>query len=220
MNIMTWDWIAGFFEGEGNISWYQGVRGTKQGTSGRIVIGQKDKRPLVAIKSFLEEKGFKHCLLYVRPSRPPKNRLWILAINQRDEVIKFLDHIMPMLFEKQEKALEISTRLLSLIWAREGTLAEALKLRKEKKTWREISRLMHISYQTLANYARSKGIELKIEPFDGLTWRQDRIKRGLCASCGKMRGDKGTKRMCRSCQDKSNRRTKEWKRKQRKELKM
>ena len=103
---MTWQWIAGFFEGEGNVNWQEGCKGTKQGKSARIVIGQNDKRPLLAMKCFLENKGFKHILLYQRKARPPKtpNPMWVLGINQREEVVRFLDKIEWMLFEKREKA--------------------------------------------------------------------------------------------------------------------
>ena len=215
---MTWNWIAGFFEGEGNISWLQGKRGTKQGTSGRVVIGQNDKRPLIAIKCFLEGVGFEHILLYVRPANPKRRRpnpIWILGINQRDEVIKFLECIAPLLFEKQAKVVDISNRLKRLRQEREDVLVKALALRQNGNTWKNIRKSMHINYRTLTNYARSKGIKLKIEPFNFLSWRHERIERGLCVSCGKKRGVNGTKIMCRICANKSNLRTKEWKRKQR-----
>jgi len=221
MKSINWDWVAGFFEGEGNISWYQGVKGTKQGTSGRIVIGQKDERSLIAIKDFLEGNGFTRCLLYRRPAYPPRNPnpIWILAINQRDEVVRFLEQIKPMLFEKQAKAADVLKRLKKLMQERDEVLNKALELKQSGKTWEDIRRLAHINYRTLNNYARSKGIELRLPSFDAEKWRNDRIKRGLCTSCGKLRGTNGTRRMCRQCQDKSNIRSKEWKRRKRQELK-
>lgn len=212
-NTVTWPWVAGFFEGEGNIAWYKGRKGTKQGTSGRIIIGQKDKRPLVAIVKFLALQGFTHTLLYLRPAKPPKkpNPIWILGINQREEVIKFLDAIAPMLFEKQKKAVLVRDRLGRLNQERIAILDAALQERAEGKTWREIARHRHITWTTLTNYARAQGIELRKAKFDFTSWRAERITRGLCASCGESRGDNGTKTYCRSCADKVTEASKKWK---------
>ncbi len=208
---MTWEWIAGFFEGEGHIQWVEGKKGTKQGTSGRIVIGQKDPRPLKAITVFLEQQGFSRVLLYLRKAGP----LWILAINERKEVVQFLQQIGPRLFEKQAKATYVLKRLTKLMKERDDVLSKALALKQAGKTWEEIRILAHINYRTLNNYARSKGVELRIPPFSNKQWRDERMRRGLCASCGKPRCKKGTKRMCASCQTRNNERSKLWKRKQR-----
>ena len=159
---MTWTWIAGFFEGEGNISFLKGKPGTKQGTSGRIVIGQKDIRPLLAIQSFLKTKGFNHVLLYQRPAWPPRvpNPIWILALNYRTEVIWFLRKIAPMLFEKQKKVRSIATRLQKMNRERDQALRKALQMKRRGMTWCQVADACGIGRRALHNYARSKGTPL------------------------------------------------------------
>lgn len=44
---MTWEWIAGFFEGEGHVYWQE--RSKKSGMGGRAILGQVCKLPLQAI---------------------------------------------------------------------------------------------------------------------------------------------------------------------------
>lgn len=215
---MNWFWLAGFFEGEGHIGYVEGKKGTKQGTGGRIVIGQKDKRALIAIKEFLEIEGFTHILFYQRPAKLPRNpnSIWILSICERENVLRYLRQITPFLFEKKDKAIEVRKKLVKLNRDREETLKKALDMRiHRRKGWREICRELHIAPRTLYNYARSQGIELKNKyRADRISWRQDRIKQGLCGSCGKPRGDNGTKQGCRKCADITNKRCREWKQKQ------
>lgn len=219
MTKMNWDWIAGFYEGEGNINWIQGRKGTKQGTSGRVVIGQKNKQPLEAIREFLEAEGFSRCLLYQRKAVEGYSAgIWILGINYREEVIRFLDMIAPMLYQQQKKVTDISNRLKALKKLREVTLDKALSLRQSGKCWRDISRELHVNPNTIYNYARLQGIEIRQNrPLDKISWRKDRVRQGLCGDCGKTRGEKGTKNFCRECADINNARSKEWKRKQRRQ---
>lgn len=55
---MTWQWIAGFFEGEGCIVWHKPKKNSTQGIGGVISIGQKNKEPLQAIYDFLKSENF------------------------------------------------------------------------------------------------------------------------------------------------------------------
>lgn len=213
---MNWQWLAGFFEGEGHIQYVEGKKGTTQGTGGRIIIGQKDKRALEAIKKYLEILKFTHILFSQRSAKPPRmpNPLWILSICERENVIRFLVCIEPLLYEKKKKALWVLNNLRALNKKREERLGKALKMRQQKICWRDICRKLHISPHTLYNHARAQGIELKKKyRADSFSWRQDRVERGLCGSCGKQRKGNGTKQECRKCADITNKRSQEWKRK-------
>lgn len=215
MSNMSWDWIAGFFEGEGCISWYEQKLRTKQGVYGRIFIGQKEKEPLQRVYDFLKGEGFERVGLTLRRQAKGRNafgkptEIWVVSIQQRDEVIKFLEQVVDMLIQKREKAIFVLDNLKGLRGEREDKLEEALELREQGIPWREITRSMGITRVSLTNYARSKGIDIRDdrEGYDKQTWRQDRIERGLCENCGNPRGEDGTIRQCRTCADKHNQRT-------------
>ena len=221
---MNWDWIAGFMEGEGHIYWQWSKKGTKQGTGGRVIIGQKDKRALEAIHDFLLKEGFENPIFYLRPASKLVERscdLWMLTLNRRPDVIRFLEKVLDGLFAKREKATFVIETLKRLNRERKEILETALALRKQGKSWREISRETKVGRVALLNYARAEGIELpgKKHPFDERSWRHDRQARGICTTCGKPRGADGTKWYCRLCADKINIKSKEWKRRKRAELK-
>lgn len=209
MTNIGWEWIAGFFEGEGNIFWQEGKRGTKSGMGGRCTIGQKVKAPLQAVYEFLIKIGFDNPAFYLRP--PAKGQrypteLWILTVQKRKDVISFLENTIPFLFQKKEKAQFVLGRLRDAIHQRDKVLNKAMSLKEEGKTWLEIARALHVNSVTIRNYARSKGINLdRSRGFDNdMDWRDDRIARGLCESCGKPRGIGGTIRKCRKCADRYN----------------
>ncbi len=204
MNQISWEWIAGFFEGEGHIYWQEGRKGTRQGTCGRCIIGQKRKEPLRAIYDFLIGQGFHVPALYLRPASKSSERsteIWILGVQWRDDVINFLSNIGPMLFQKREKALFVLDRLTALRDQRDSDMSHAVSLRKEGISWREVARRAGIGRVALTNYARSSGIDLSshVGLGDDIDWRGDRIARGLCEACGNPRGENGTKRKCRAC---------------------
>jgi hypothetical protein len=206
MAAIGWEWLAGFFEGEGCIAWYEGDG--KRGRGARLMIGQVDKRPLQAIYDFLLQEGITSIQFYLRPASASyrSTPCWMLSVTKRDDVLRYLDGIRPWLFQKAEKADMVKERLLQGIAERDDTLAKALTLKTEGQSWREISNILHIGRTALTNYATSKGIDLSRQPgFENeVEWRKDRIARGLCSKCGKPRGELATKWMCRPCADRFN----------------
>ena len=207
MDDMNWVWIAGFFEGEGNVQLLK--KGTRH--TGRATIGQKDKRPLQAINDYLVELGYSTSF-YQRPKswdkryKKYRDPIWVLALNTRDQVIEFYEEIIPYLFAKKEQAEFVVETLTRERDERDAILKEAIRLRNEFLSWREISWRLGVGRVSILNYAKSAGIELDNKPHfeDVMDWRDDRIRRGLCEKCGKPRGKNGTKRKCRPCADKHN----------------
>jgi len=211
MEKMTWTWIAGFFEGEGTVFWQEGKKGTKQGLHGRATIGQKDKMALQEIYKFLISEGFSKPSFYLRPPiKFPTGlgltcEIWILTINKRDDVIRFYAEITPYLFQKYDKAKYVLDRLVKARNERDEILKESIRLKDGGMTWANISRELGIGRVAILNYARSAGTDLHAKYHDeGIDFRQDRVNRGLCETCGKERGESGTKRKCRNCADSYN----------------
>jgi hypothetical protein len=164
MNKISWQWIAGFFEGEGNVFWQEGKAGTKQGLHGRATLGQKDKAALQAIYDFLIDAGFSAPSFYLRPEiKNPTSYgrscpVWILTINRRDDVIRFYTEVIPFLFEKRKKAEYVLNRLTQQRDERDRILKEAKQMRLSGSTWREISEKLGVSSTGLTNYMRSAGM--------------------------------------------------------------
>jgi len=210
MSEMTWQWIAGFFEGEGTIFWQERRAGTKQGLCGRLSIGQKCKEPLQAIFEFLLDNGFHEPRLYLRPASPPRPQtmaIWILTIQWREDVIRMLREMEPMLYQKRDRARLVMQRLEALDAERTTALARASAMKRDDgASWREVARSTGIGRVALSNYARSAGISLRDQSSqrDAVSWRDDRIQRGLCETCGAERGSDGTKRKCQACANKYN----------------
>lgn len=214
---INWSWVAGFFEGEGNIYWQEGKKGTKQGAHGRLTIGQKCKEPLQVLYDFLISEGLAP-RLYQR-----KTGIWVIVVAIRENVIEFLKQVEPMLFQKREDAVFVREWLEGLIAERKHMLEFATALRREGISWREIARRAGVGRVAVTNYFRAAGIAIESESekpdFDrgawNRGWRQDRINRGLCVSCGEPRGDDGTSWCCRPCADCRNEYSREWKRNRR-----
>lgn len=211
---MTWEWIAGFFEGEGHVYWQE--RAKRHGIGGRAIMGQVCKEPLQAIHDFLTNQGFETPAFYLRPvsksARPNTKPCWILTIQKRSDVIRFFEAIAPLLFDKRAKAEYVIARLKAADVERERVVDEAVSLRLQGLSWREIARRTGIARTGLIAHLNSRGIDWKRQPgLSDADWRNDRIAHGLCESCGHPRGADGLKRKCRTCADKYNTWRSQWK---------
>ncbi len=168
---MTWDWIAGFFEGEGNISWSNGKSATSNaGRGGRVVMGQKDKRPLEEIYRFLKGQGFVNPILYLRPvgnGTRQVNPIWVLALSRMEDTERFLRAISGMIPQKQEQADRV---LLLMQQATQNTrivpTAEAESLRKQGLTIAEIAKQLHFGTKKVTNSMRRAGTPTWPRPRD------------------------------------------------------
>ena len=215
---MTWDWIAGFFEGEGHIAWREGKKGTSHGTSGRVLIGQVCKEPLSAIKEFLQQHNYKNPILYLRPAQNSRcSPCWIFAVNVREDVIDFLEHIRDNLFDKQVKADFVIRQLKKLNEERNNAIATSIALRQQGLTWVEIRRQTGLARTAIVNHMRAAQLSYtKSAQWDSqYDWRKDRIASGLCGCCGKPRGESLSRWNCLVCLEKRRVIVRAWKKKRR-----
>lgn len=209
---MTWEWVAGFFEGEGCITWYEPKkRGGRQGVGARAIIGQKCKEPLVAIQQFLLQQGIVNPLLYLR--KPWAGALgkasptWMLTIQRRDDVLLFLTAIAPLLFQKQEKARLVIHKIRALQARTSCSIAQASTLRAKGMKWHEIARRMKVNFTTLKNMLAGAGVAIEAESTKAETKRRAMVNAkasGNCIACFKPRRANGTAHHCRKCADKAN----------------
>ena len=207
---MTWEWIAGFFEGEGYVGWYEPKNGKgRSGKGPRVVIGQKVKEPLIVIRDFLLSEGIDVPELYKR--KPPKSGkgrgIWVLQIYKRETARQFLERLSPLLIQKREAARMVLTKIRSLQRKSAVDVSQALVLRDTGLPWYKVAKAMHIHWARLKNTLVAAGIEVNRErtekEINDDAWRNAR-NRGDCINCYNPRGKNGTSHLCRKCADKRN----------------
>lgn len=96
---MNWDYIAGFFDGEGSAFLNNKKDHLKRQPI--ISISQKDKRPLLEIQKFLFENGI------MSKIRKHSSDIDTLGITRPTHSIKFLKIIKDKIIVKREKADEL-----------------------------------------------------------------------------------------------------------------
>jgi len=93
---MNWDYLAGFVDGEGTITFARGqTRAGNYKLQPRLLIGQKIKTPLVYIQDFL---GVGHLL------RQPGG-LWVYQLDGLRKMLPVLKELQPRLLVKPEQCI-------------------------------------------------------------------------------------------------------------------
>ena len=110
LSEISWQYIAGFLDGEGSI-----IVGTTKGNNGdnrgvRIVFVNTNLKVLNYIDNFLKSKGISG-VIAEKPQWRIKNglhrkRCWHWRIGRRREVISLLTNLLPYLIIKRSKAIE------------------------------------------------------------------------------------------------------------------
>jgi len=143
---MNWDYIAGFFDGEGCITHGRSKRY-------RIMISQTHKEVLESIRDFV---GVGYVVEVAKRKSHWKDS-WVFYIAKQEDSLKFLEKIVPGLIVKKQDAQEaifaleerVKERKLQrerLLWR----IAEARKLRNQGLTYREMGETLGIDF----GYAR------------------------------------------------------------------
>ena len=103
MRPMSWEYIAGFFDGEGTV-----------GKSGRvpflqIVQMKRNNFVLRRINKFLTSQGIDNKIYQVksRQTNFKQSRITVLRINRTDDISLFLAFVMPLLYVKRKRSEEI-----------------------------------------------------------------------------------------------------------------
>ncbi len=165
MAFMSWQWIAGFFEGEGYVGWQKSKKdGSVSGQGPRILIGQVKKEPLEAIREFLLEEGFLNPILYLRTATkgtPYKRKdIWVLSLNRRDDAKRFLATLLPYVFQKREAAEMVIRNIDAMEEAAAINVKQALELRATGLAWCEVARAMGVRYTRMRNTLVAHGIKV------------------------------------------------------------
>lgn len=142
---MNWDYIAGFFDGEGSL--------VRHGKGFRISISQANKEILEEIRDFT---GIGH-ICEITKRKPHWSDSWIYFIAKQSDVYKFVKRAEPRLVLKRklsrEAILTIGKNLKEIEEKRlklERTIKAAKTLRKKRLSYRAIGKELGIDF----GYAR------------------------------------------------------------------
>ena len=142
---MTWEYIAGFFDGEGSL--------VHNGKGYRITISQTNYEVLDKIKSYAG-------IGYIFQNKKRKahwKESWVYYIAKQEDVYYFIKNISPFLIVKRDLAAQIIPKLILAIekgsqrkLRLKNNVIASKNLRKRGLTYREIGKKLGIDW----GYAR------------------------------------------------------------------
>ena len=105
---MEWQYLAGFFDGEGNIGYHNQPK-FKIKRQVAIQISQKTKPVLEQIGTFLQSEGISHWGIYSQKNK--WGGAYVLRIDMAKDINTFLEALIPYLIVKKEQA-EVASKYL------------------------------------------------------------------------------------------------------------
>ena len=149
---MTWEYIAGFFDGEGSL--------TNNGKGYRVTISQTNKEVL---ENILEYSGVGN-IFKNKKRQVHWKESWVFYVAKQKDVYLFLKKISPFLIVKSKqinkflpiiikKVKEIDQKKLN----RKKRIKKAKNLRKKGLTYRQIGKKMNVDF----GYARRLILDIK-----------------------------------------------------------
>ena len=156
--MMTWDYLAGFTDGEG---WIGIV-----GRGPRATWGQNHRETLDLIQSFLGDRGISSHIntIAAKPPRRP-NPIHMLAITRRVDLLRLLRRLSPKLIQKKTQAAATVAWIKAHPSRRNVGPIDLEKLRAlalAGYTQASIGTKLRCSAQRVAKEARKTGITFKL----------------------------------------------------------
>ena len=149
---MTWEYIAGFFDGEGTI--------TYNGKGYRINIPQTNKTVLDNIRSFINIGG----VCKVTKRQPHWKESWVYFIAKQDDIYKFVKGVLPYLIVKRSKVKKYIPELLLILRmqqkrrkAHNDKFKKALNFRRHGLSYRKIGLKMKMDHGYIRRLILSNG---------------------------------------------------------------
>ena len=138
---MNWDYIAGFFDGEGSITDYK--------RKCRVTITQTNKEVLERIRSFAEVGS----VAEITKRKSHWKDSWVYYISKQTDLLKFLNGVVPRLMVKRKLAQNAIVVLEYKLRGREVRrqklflrMQKARKLRKQGLSYRDIGKALNIDF--------------------------------------------------------------------------
>ncbi len=108
---LSWEYIAGFFAGEGSISLrHNGAKNMSVGFYPRLTFTQTRERGrslLNEIQSFLAERSIKSCICANGKDTPKERRCYVLVVSNKRDVTEVLEQTLPYSRIKRTEAQDM-----------------------------------------------------------------------------------------------------------------
>ena len=201
MRKITWEYLAGFFDGEGTIYFNPKL---KKGVHTFVGVYQAEHQAsvLYLIRKFLKENNIESKIYIRKEKRKGQNYRGVsLEIGHKIEVLNFLKKIEPYLIVKRNKCAKIIKEIEEYL--KNGgkhclttfEKAEIKKLWDSGETAKNISRKLGLNYNTIMSliYTKPSRVEFSKEPIER-----------ICPVCGKefLTRNRRRKYCSKKCKDK------------------
>jgi len=136
--MITWPYLAGFFDGEGSLGTYN--NNSRAGGNSTLTLcqsGERGREVLVAIKAFLGEHGIPSYLSDRKASDGPimtRQALWYLRVVGRKNLLKLLPAIRPYVIVKKQ-IVEDTYRFWILNPPANGFYFRSLNAERKRTGW-------------------------------------------------------------------------------------
>lgn len=131
---ISWEWIAGFFDGEGSIGVYtNNARACGMTTASVSQAGDRGEKVLKEIQEFLTQRGIKSYLGCKKNVRIKD--VWALRILARSSLDPFLRGILPYLRVKKLEAQDVLRFIIAFPPVSQGTYFKELNEERKQSGW-------------------------------------------------------------------------------------
>jgi hypothetical protein len=145
---MNWDYIAGFFDGEGCFTVVNRKNG---GIKYQLALSQTEKYVLDEIQKYINVgKVYESCNKGNKNWKPYWKKAYTLRISKREDILFFLSNIEDKIIVKKEELYQKKKILLKLKNKRNQKIKDirenlkiCKKMREENKTWKEIGEVIN-----------------------------------------------------------------------------
>lgn len=174
MSNVNWDYIAGFFDGEGNLHWRE--NGRKQSAT----FTQKDRQVLEEIRKFLLTENIRSNIYFM-----PSDNIFRLRISQSTSPDKFLSSLKTRIIVKKKALDDISEKLVIRKKARLSLdeIEEIQRMRNRGFSISQISEQLHRDWRSIRKYITLIHFERKRCFKCGLEWIPYRQNPKFCPRC-------------------------------------
>lgn len=161
---MTWQYIAGFFDGEGNIYFSSKKSSTYKGVTIKFLQAVSNRDAIDVIHNFLLSKKIAHSTFNRTSKHANTQNQTGITISHHIHVLNFLEKIEPYLTNKRAQALNAIFFIKNKNWIKKHTTQEyqtAFNIYKKDMSIRAVSDLVGISPRALRSNWLKMGLKTR-----------------------------------------------------------
>lgn len=169
---MNWDYIAGFFDGEGSLIYYKAKNNNRWGRGIKFLIAQKDINILKKIKGFMKKQGCVSIGIYENKGGFSGSLCYNLAVQNKHDLSIVFNAIKDKIYVKKTKLKKLLKIISSTNWLEQKRYSnkekrDILRLWDKGHSITEISKKLGKKYLVVYHIIRSiRQIGIKKEKND------------------------------------------------------